>query len=159
MCEKLENEGLTFVEAVSKESNTLSTQVLFVGSRDTACRYAHIPRARMYNVTLNKVIRLIDGFAAYDALCELEPDLVKILYKQTPPGQAQHEEWHRNSESSTDYAVFDSLETKLNASYNGIAWKKRVFKNFHNGDGEIVLFRSAANLMKIKDANSNRKLC
>ena len=138
-------------------SGRLSDRILFVGSKRTACSYITALEKKLYSVKLHESIRLIDGFSAYEVLCELEPRLKNIvLFVKTPPGQARKPEWRRRSSAKKDYKVFESLDQSLHTFYHGIAWKKGVFKNFHNGDGEIVLFRSAP-VMKI--TREPRALC
>ena len=145
----------TFYEAALSESNGLSDRILFVGSLRTACSYVGTTE-KVYSVELHASIRLIDGFAAYKELCQLEPRLKNIVILDTLPGQSKKQEWRRNSTAKKDYKVFESLDQSLHTSYHGIAWKKGVFKNFHKGDGEIVLFHSAP-VMKI--TRMPRALC
>lgn len=108
-------------------------RILFAGELETACRY-HARDNTLYRIDLAQQAVLVDGFATYDRLCELEPRLAEIVYKDADGS------WRRRSEETTDYEIFTRLGLLMRPmDEHGITF--RGFKHFPD---ETILFEEAA---------------
>lgn len=109
-----------------------SARILFAGNLATACRY-HARGNTLYRIDLAHDAVLVDGFATYDRLCELEPRLSEIVFKDRDGS------WRRRSVAETDYEVFTNLRDGMPAGEHGISF--RGFKHFPD---ETILFDAVA---------------
>ena len=111
-----------------------SARILFAGELETACRY-HARGNTLYRIDLAQQAVLVDGFATYDRLCELEPRLAEIVFKDADGS------WRRRSEETTDYEIFTRLGLRMRPrGEHGITFL-RGFKHFPD---ETILFEEAA---------------
>jgi hypothetical protein len=100
--------------------------ILFVSDLSVACRYLST-NWKLWRVDIPSRLRIVDGFAAYDLLVQLEPRMLQILFHKGGS-------WQRRSIEREDNLVFESLKKKM-PFCDGIHWSGT--RNFHS---ETVLF-------------------
>jgi site-specific DNA-methyltransferase (adenine-specific) len=91
-------------------------------------------------------LHVIDGFAAFEKLKQLQPRLTDIL-------SVSGSKWTRNTVPKDDYTIFGELARAMSLSeefcdVDGLAFSQDAFANFH---GEYILFERAASRLSFRE--------